>query len=126
MSKTLKDSGEDSGDSYDEIDDTEDLIGDSEEERLYSTLSKRQYKEYPYEHRDLGENMTLVNEDIYGYWKPRYLLDNESKTAIEFMSASETLMNVADEDIDLDSIKGLPQDVIERVNCRSYHFPGCI
>ena len=97
-----------------------------EEERLYKKLSANQYKEYPYEQRDLGEGMELVSQVIAGYWKPRYLLDNESKTAIEFMSAAETLMNVADEDIDWDSIKGLPQDVIDRVNCRSFHFPGYI
>lgn len=72
----------------------------SEEERLYKKLSANQYKEYPYKQRDLGEGMGLVNQVMVGCWKPRYQLDNESKTAVEFMSASETLMNVTDEDID--------------------------
>ena len=98
----------------------------SEEEKLYKKLSTNQYRKYPYEQRDLGEGMGLVNQVIVGYWKPRYLLDNESKTAVEFMSASETLMNVTDEDIDWDSIKNLPQDVMARIECHSFHFPGYI
>ena len=97
-----------------------------EEERLYKKFSANQYKEYPYEQRDLGEGMVLVSQVIAGYWKPRYLLDHHAKAAYEFMSASENLLNVADEDIDWESIKGLTQDVIDRVKCRSFHFPGYI
>ena len=63
----------------------------SEEGRLYKRLCVSLYKDYPYEQRDLGEGMTLVNQVIGEYWKPRYLKDNETKCAYEFMSSSETL-----------------------------------
>lgn len=104
----------------------EEISGLCKEKWLYLRLSANQYKEYPYEQRDLGESIGLVNQVIAGYWKPRYLLDHDAKTAYEFMSASEILTNVTDEDIDWDSIKDLPQDVVERVKYHSFHFPGCI
>lgn len=96
----------------------------SEEEKLYKRLCAPQYKDRPYEQRDLGEGMTLVNQVIGEYWKPRYLLDNEAKCAYEFMSIDEVLQIVTDEDIDWDSLKGLPQDAFERAKAHSFHFPG--
>ena len=53
-----------------------------------------------------------------------YLLDNEAKCAYEFMSIDEVLQIVTDEDIDWDSLKGLPQDAFERAKAHSFHFPG--
>ena len=96
----------------------------SEEEKLYKRLCAPQYKDRPYKQRDLGENMTLVNQVIGKYWKPRYLMDNEAKCACEFMSIDEVLQIVTDEDIDWDSLKGLPQDAFERAKAHSFHFPG--
>ena len=96
----------------------------SEEEKLYKKLSLLLYKDHPYNKRDLGENMTLVNQVIGQYWKPRYLMDNEAKCAYEFMSIDEVLQIVTDEDIDWDSLKGLPQDAFERAKAHSFHFPG--
>ena len=96
----------------------------SEEEKLYKRLCAPQYKDRPYEQRDLGEGMTMLNQVIGEYWKPRYLLDNEAKCAYEFMSIDEVLQIVTDEDIDWDSLKGLPQDAFERAKAHSFHFPG--
>ena len=95
-----------------------------EEEKLYKRLCAPQYKERPYEQRDLGEGMILVNQVIGEYWKPRYLMDNEERCAYEFMSIDEVLQIVTDEDIDWDSLKGLPQDAFERAKAHSFHFPG--
>lgn len=96
----------------------------SEEERWYKRLCAPQYKDYPYEQRDLGEGMTLVNQTIGEYWKPRYLMDNEARCAYEFLSIDEVLQIVTDEDIDWDSLKGLPQDAFDRAKAHSFHFPG--
>lgn len=98
----------------------------SEEERWYKRLCAPQYKDYPYEQRDLGEGMTLVNQVIGEYWKPRYLIDNEAKCAYEFMASSETLQCVTDDDIDWYSIKDLPLDALDRAQRHSFHFPGYI
>ena len=96
----------------------------SEEEKLYKKLSSPLYRDHPYEQRDLGEGMTMLNQVIGEYWKPRYLLDNEAKCAYEFMSIDEVLQIVTDEDIDWDSLKGLPQDAFDRAKAHSFHFPG--
>ena len=96
----------------------------SEEEKLYKRLCAPQNKDRPYEQRDLGEGMTLVNQTIGEYWKPRYLMDKEARCAYEFMSIDEVLQIVTDEDIDWDSLKGLPQDAFERAKAHSFHFPG--
>ena len=96
----------------------------SEEEKLYKRLCAPQNKDRPYEQRDLGEGMTLVNQVIGEYWRPRYLMDNEAKCAYEFMSIDEVLQIVTDEDIDWGSLKGLPQDAFDRAKAHSFHFPG--
>ena len=99
---------------------------DMSEEKLYKSLCASQYKDRPYEQRDLGEGMTLVNQVIGEYWKPRYLMDNEAKCAYEFISGDEVLQTVTDEDIDWDSLKGIPQDALDRAKAHSFHFPGHI
>ena len=52
-------------------------------------------------------------------------MDNEAKCAYEFMSIDEVLQIVTDEDIDWDSLKGLPQDAFERAKVHSFPW-SCI
>ncbi len=96
----------------------------SEEEKLYRELCLSQYQGLPIVQNDLGEDMALVTQVIGRYWKPRYLMDKEARCAYEFMSIDEVLQIVTDEDIDWDSMKGLPQDAFERAKAHSFHFPG--
>lgn len=98
----------------------------SEAEVLYQMLTSQEFKESPYEQNNLGEGMTEVSQVIWGYWKPRFVMDNNAKCAYEFMSIYEELQIVTDEDIDWDSLKGLPQDALDRAKAHSFHFPGCI
>lgn len=95
-----------------------------EEEKLYRELCLSQYQGLPLVQNDLGEDMALVTQVIGRYWKPRYLMDKEARCAYEFMSIDEVLQIVTDEDIDWDSMKGLPQDVLDRAKAHSFHFPG--
>ena len=96
----------------------------SEEEKLYRELCLSQYQGLSLVQNDLGEDMALVTQVIGRYWKPRYLMDKEARCAYEFMSIDEVLQIVTDEDIDWDSMKGLPQDAFERAKAHSFHFPG--
>ena len=96
----------------------------SEEEKLYRELCLSQYQGLPLIQNDWGEDMALVTQVIGRYWKPRYLMDKEARCAYEFMSIDEVLQIVTDEDIDWDSMKGLPQDAFERAKAHSFHFPG--
>ena len=96
----------------------------SEEKKLYRELCLSQYQGLPLVQNDLGEDMALVTQVIGRYWKPRYLIDKEARCAYEFMSIDEVLQIVTDEDIDWDSLKGLPQDAFDRAKAHSFHFPG--
>ena len=96
----------------------------SEEEKLYRELCLSQYQGLPLVQNDFGEDMALVTQVIGRYWKPRYLMDKEARCAYEFMSIDEVLQIVTDEDIDWDSMKGLPQDAFDRAKAHSFHFPG--
>lgn len=96
----------------------------SEEEKLYRELCLSQYQDLSLVQNDLGEDMALVTQVIGRYWKPRYLMDKEARCAYEFMSIDEVLQIVTDEDIDWDSLKGLPQDAFDRAKAHSFHFPG--
>ena len=98
----------------------------SEEEKLYRELCLSQYQGLSLVQNDLGEDMALVTQVIGRYWKPRYLMDKEARCAYEFMSIDEVLQIVTDEDIDWDSMKGLPQDAFDRAKAHSFHFPGHI
>ncbi len=95
-------------------------------ESLYKQLDSPTYKDRPYEQRNLGEGMTLVNQVIGQYWKPRYLIDNEAKCAYEFMSVFEVLQTITDDNIDWNSLKGLSQKILARAKSHSFHFPGHI
>ena len=95
-----------------------------EEEKLYRELCLSQYQGLSLVQNDLGEDMALVTQVIGRYWKPRYLMDKEARCAYEFMSIDEVLQIVTDEDIDWDSLKGLPQDAFDRAKAHSFHFPG--
>ena len=96
----------------------------SEEEKLYRELCLSQYQGLPLVQNDWGEDMALVTQVIGRYWKPRYLMDKEARCAYEFMSIDEVLQIVTDEDIDWDSMKGLPQAAFDRAKAHSFHFPG--
>ena len=101
-------------------------MGNSAEESLFLMLDVPEYKERPFEQRNLGEGMVIVNQVIGEYWKPRFLMDFEAKCAYEFMSLNETLQTVTDADIDWESVKGLPEDVLRVAKRHSFHFPGHI
>lgn len=81
---------------------------------LYKTLSAEEYTQYPYEKETLGEDMCVINQVVCGYWKPRYLIDESNKTAVEFLSEGMTLKTVSTDDIDWESLNGLPQYAINR------------
>lgn len=70
--------------------------------------------------------MILVRQAIDGYCKPRYLMDDDTKCAYEFMSEREQLVAVTDDDIDWGSLEGLSEKVVDIVKCRAFVFPGDI
>ena len=71
---------------------------------LYRLLTSEKYAEHPYETNDLGEGMAVVEEVMNGWWKPRFLINHNTKCAYEFMNEA-------------------PVEMAQRL---SFHFPSFI
>lgn len=95
-------------------------------EALYAELRGGKYSDYPFHTRHLGEGMAVVEEVVFGYWKPRYLLDNKAGRAFEFMDDGERLATVGLDDIEWGTLEGLPGEVLERARRLSAHFPTMV
>lgn len=93
---------------------------------LYKTLNVDTYTKYPYEKQSLDEDMYVVNQAIGGYWKPRYLVDEKNKTAVEFMNGIMRLQTICTDDIDWISLEGLPQDAIDKAKELNALFPAFV
>ena len=96
---------------------------------IFDFFGSRKPKEVsaPNEKReDLGEDMELVHVSLFGYWKPRYLVDKRKNKRIEFMSADECFCTVTQDDIDWDSLASLEDYCISRARSLDIHFPTII
>ena len=98
----------------------------SADEKLYLLLNTEKYKKGQYDTRDLGEGMSVVYQVIWEWWKPRFVLNHNNKMAFEFMDGNEYLVTVTYDDIDWDSLKKLPEDVVYTAKSLSFHFPSFI
>lgn len=96
------------------------------DEKMYRILSSDKYSAGDYRKEALGEGMEIVNQVIWGWWKPRFLLNHNLKTAYEWMSANEQLAIVDAEDIDWDSMKRLPDDAMATLRSYSFQYPSFI
>lgn len=67
--------------------------------------------------------MSLAEEVIMQYWKPRFLIDNKAECAYEFMNGNENFRTITPDDIDWESLKGLPEVAINRARNLDAHFP---
>ena len=95
-------------------------------EKLYEVLQSDTYKSDLYKNEDLGEGMAVLYQNIWGWYKPRFVLNHNDKTAFEFMDSDQCLVTVSSEDIDWSSLKKLPDEAIKRAECLSFQFPSFI
>lgn len=99
---------------------------DQKARELYDKLGNEKYNTRPWRIENIGEGMAVASKVIMEYWKPRYLIDHNAKCAYEFMNRWETLCTVELDDIDWDSLNGLPEECIERAKTLDFHFPSFI
>ncbi len=97
-----------------------------EAEKLYKELNTAKYQDRPFETEDLGEDMSIVNEAIWEYWKPRYLMDHQAKCAYEFMNRDQCLVTVKLDDINWDSLTNVDKEAVRRAKELDFHFPSFI
>lgn len=93
---------------------------------LYEQLCAPRFSQYPYERCSLGDAMSVVNEAMREYWKPRFLMDDRNKTAFEFMNRSAVLQTIRQEDIDWNSLQRLPDYAVSRARNLDARFPTLI
>ncbi len=98
----------------------------STEEKLYEVLQSDTYKSDLYKTEDLGEGMAVLYQNIWGWYKPRFVLNHNDKTAFEFMDSYMCLVTVSGEDIDWASLKKLPEEAIGRAEYLSFQFPSFV
>ena len=65
---------------YDKINKMSDVPG-TYDEKLYRLLIDEKYSGGGYCRHDLGESMEVMDQVIRGWWKPRFLLNHNKKTA---------------------------------------------
>ena len=96
------------------------------EEKLYEVLQSDTYKSSRYKTEALGEGMAVMYQDMWGWYKPRFVLNRNKKTAFEFIDEGATLLTVTEDDIDWASLKKLPENAIHVAQRLSFHFPSFI
>ena len=93
---------------------------------LYEELLERYKLPQRFQIKDKGENMALIEELIFGYWKPRIVLNHDEKCAFEFLDGNERFTNVSKEDIMWKTLRGFSAEAWERARDFSAHFPTMI
>ena len=96
------------------------------DEKMYRILSTDKYATGEYQKQNLGEGMEVVNQVIWGWWKPRFLLNHNLKTAYEWMWPNQQLASAEAEHIDWDSMKTLPEDALSTLRRYSFRYPSFI
>lgn len=96
------------------------------DEKLYQLLVGKRYETRPYKKESIGEGMYLIYQLFRSWWKPRFLMDEKAKCAYEFMDSNEYLTTVTENDIDWESLKGLPEDAMSVAKRLSFHYPSSI
>lgn len=96
------------------------------DEKLYRILIDDKYSSGSYCRRNLGEGMEVIDQVIWGWWKPRFLLNHNLKTAYEWMWANQQLAIVDKEHIDWESMKKLPDEAWPKLRSYSFSYPSFI
>ena len=90
---------------------------------LYMFITQDEFTRSPYQMDNDEDAVTILQQSINGWWKPRYIVNHECHEAYEFMNETERLLTIADGDIDWSSLQGLPTHIVTRAKIRDGHFP---
>lgn len=102
------------------------IASDMVAQELYKKLNSPEFNTKDYKRADLDENMEVIDTLVVDYWKPRYLLNHNTRRAYEFMNWNAHLVGVEDNDIDWDTIRDVPEKYIDRIKTRNALFPSFI
>ena len=102
---------------------TKDTSKVKETEKLYRSLSKTRFDKLHFRVHELSEGISVIEQVINGWWKQRYLVDENNYRAYEVMNENLIFINFKTEDIDWKSLESLPDCMIERARRLSALFP---
>lgn len=100
--------------------------GKSYDEKLYMVLSAMDFTRGGYSVEKLGEDMSVIEQSIWGWWKQRYLIDNKNGRAYEIMNGDMNFVNFTTDDVDWESLAKLPEKAKTRAQWLSAQFPTFI
>lgn len=93
-------------------------------QELYKELTKPEYKHgCDFYTDDLGEGMSLVHQSICGWWKPRFLLDNKTQEAFEFLDRNEHFAKFSENDVEWSTLRDVPGDDWGRARTGNATYP---
>lgn len=92
-------------------------------EVLYVELSQNNKGEDRCRTSELSEGISVVSQSICGWWKQRYLIDNNRCRAYEIMNKELKFVNFTPDDVDWESIEDLPARAKKRAQGMSANFP---
>lgn len=99
---------------------------ESDEEKLYKVLMTDTYRKDHYQRNDLGEGMESISMLVMDYWKQKYLLNHNRKTATVIMDGRCHWCHFSDNDIDWKSINHLPEEAISNARMLNAFYPSFI
>ena len=102
---------------------TKEIMKEKQAKELHVLLSSTRFNDWRYEIGELGEEISVIKQCIGGWWKQRYLMDENSFRAYEIMDEGMTFTNFTTDDIDWKSLESLPEYMKERARRLSALFP---
>jgi hypothetical protein len=102
---------------------TKEIMKEKQAKELHVLLSSTRFNDWRYEIGELGEEISVIKQCIGGWWKQRYLVDENKSLAYEIMDEGMTFTNFTTDDIDWNSLESLPDYMIERARRLSALFP---
>jgi hypothetical protein len=94
---------------------------------LYQVLSKFDYSsDEKFKIESLGEGMHIVYQSIWGWWKPRYLCNDNNQNALIVSTEDLKWIFFSQEDINWESLEGLSDDAIYQAKRLDMEFPSFI
>lgn len=99
---------------------------DTYSEKLYKHLMEVPLPEKKYRVEYHKEKMAIINQLIGQYWKPRCLMNHQTKCAYSIMDASEYITLFTTADIAWETLIGIPGQARERAEMLDAHFPTFI
>ena len=102
---------------------TKDTSKMKEAEKFYRLLSRTKIDDPRFRVHELSEGVSVIEQVINGWWKQRYMLNENTFRAYEIMDEDLNLVNFTVDDIDWQSVECLPEYMKERARNLSALFP---